>query len=246
MEHNPNDIDRICQATDDRLWNAYSRSFGEQTDSLYDSRLIFPVYSGRRNGTLRISEQEARFAFTESIATTSYFYSVETPTRQGYQLTGSKPMSAQTDITLYDGKRRRILNVEFKAKGLSTSARSSFTIEKDIQKLLREPVPGMWFHILEAVDNSTILKLFDVIAKALFDTTINFKNDIQKTRLIFHCCVLRQRFSLHKRIEIIPKRNILENLKSQFRFLYTVNRSAITEIREANGWFVYELARPAV
>jgi len=52
-------------------------------------------------------------------------------------------MSAQTDITLYDGKRRRILNVEFKAKGLSTSARSSFTIEKDIQKLLREPVPGM-------------------------------------------------------------------------------------------------------
>ena len=211
-----------------------------------DSRLIFPVYSGRRDGALRISEQEARFAFTESIATTSYFYSVETPTRQGYQLTGSKPMSAQTDITLYDGKRRRILNVEFKAKGLSTSARSSFTIEKDIQKLLREPVPGMWFHILEAVDNSTILKLFDVIAKALFDITNNFQSDIQETRIIFHCCVLRQHFSLHKPIEIVPERNILENLKRQFRFSYTVNRSTITDIRDANDWFTYGLDRPAV
>lgn len=246
MQFNSNHIDRICQATDDRLWNAYSRSVGKQADSLYDSGLIFPVYSGRQEGKLRISEQEARFAFTESISATSYLYSVETPTRVGYQLTGSRPMSAQTDLTLYDHNRQPILNVEFKAKGASTSARSLFSIEKDIQKLLREPVPGMWFHILEAVDNSTILKLFGAVAKALFDITNNFQSDIQKTRIIFHCCVLRQRFSLHKPIEIVPERNILENLKRQFRFSYTVNRSTITDIRDANDWFTYGLDKPAV
>lgn len=246
MELNLNNIDRICYATDDRLWNAYSQSVEEQSDSLYDSNLIFPVYSGRQDDAIRISEQEARFAFAESISGTSYLYSVETPTREGYQLTGSKPMSAQTDITLYDRTRQPILNVEFKAKGASTSARSSFSIEKDIQKLLREPVPGMWFHILESIDNHTIRKLFDVIAQCLFDTTNKFQGNIRKTHLIFHCCVLRHRFSLHKCIEIVPERNILENLQGLFKFSYTVNRSGKTEIFGNNGWFVYGLDEPAV
>jgi hypothetical protein len=100
MEVNRNHIDRICQATDDRLWSAYRRSIGERAESLYDSGLIFPFYSGRRAGAIRVSEQEARFVFTESLATTPYFYSVETPTRECYKLTGSKPMSAQTDLTI--------------------------------------------------------------------------------------------------------------------------------------------------
>jgi len=203
--------------------------------------LIFPVYSGRRAGAIRVSEQEARFVFTESLATTPYFYSVEAPTSEGYKLTGSKPMSAQTDLTIYDHNRQAILNVEFKAKGFSTSARSLFSLEKDFQKLLREPITGMWFHILEAVDNSTILKLFDAIAEALYETADKFQNDVKETQLIFHFCILRQRFSLHKRIVLDSENNTLESLKRQFRFSYTLNRSVLIEINDANGWCVYGL-----
>ena len=99
MEINLNQIDLICSETDERLWGAYNRSIGEEFQSQYDSNLIFPEYSGRQNGAIRVSEQEARFAFTESLSATPFFYSVETPTEEEYRFTGSKAMSAQTDLT---------------------------------------------------------------------------------------------------------------------------------------------------
>ena len=99
MEIERNQIEKICQETDERLWGAYNRSIGEEFQSQYDSNLIFPEYSGRQSDAIRVSEQEARFAFTESLATTPFFYSVETPTEEEYQFTGSKAMSAQTDLT---------------------------------------------------------------------------------------------------------------------------------------------------
>ena len=234
-------IDSICHATDDRLWDAYNGSTGAKSASLGNSRLIFPVYSGSRNGELRVSEQEARFAFAESITATNYFYSIETPTKEGYQLTGSKPMSAQTDLTVYDSHLRPILNVEFKAKGVSTSARSLFTIQKDLQKLLREPISGMWFHILGAVDNATISKLFEAIVKAVSETAAEFQSDIQKKLLIFHFCILRQQFSLSKHIEIDPQKNWQNNFRNQFQFSYTVNRSSLLKIENSHGWHVNRL-----
>jgi hypothetical protein len=91
-------------------------------------------------------------------------------------------MSAQTDLTLYARNREPILNVEFKAKGFSTSARNLSTIKKDLQKLLREPIAGMWFHILQSVDNSTLPKLFGAITKSLCETIGEFQKDIKKTQ----------------------------------------------------------------
>ena len=49
-----------------------------------------------------------------------------------------------------------ICNVEFKAQGASSSAKDKSSIYKDVQKLLREPVWGLWFHLLNSVNNSTI------------------------------------------------------------------------------------------
>jgi hypothetical protein len=191
-----------------------------------------------RSGEIRVSEQEARFVFAESLASTPYLYSIETPTTEGYQLTGSRPMSAQTDLTVYDHDRQPLLNVEFKAKGYSTAAKSLFSLEKDIQKLLREPVPGMWFHVLGAVDNATLTTLLAALAKALFETSAKFKNDIRQTRLIFHLCVIKQRFSLHKHIVVDPENSTLENLYSRFQFKYSVSRSALTDLGNANVWQV--------
>ena len=239
MEIERNQITTICCETDERLWGAYDRSNGGEFHSHFASNLIFPVYSGERNGALRVSEQEARFLFAESICNTPYCYSIETPTKKGYQLTGSKSMSAQTDLTLYDHDRRPILNVEFKAKGKSTSARSLFSIEKDIQKLLREPVAGMWFHILEAVDNSTLPKLFNAFSDSISNTTIKFKNEIEQNQIIFHFCVLKQHFSLHKHIKIDQGDHPAVSLKNKFSFDYRVNRSEVIDMRTTNGWFVH-------
>lgn len=147
-------------------------------------------------------------------------------------------MSAQTDLTLYARNRQPILNVEFKAKGFSTSARSLFSIKKDLQKLLREPIAGMWFHILEAVDNSTIPKLFGAITKSLFETVEEFHKDIKKTQLIFHFCILKQRFSLHKHIMLNLENDLLDELNRQFDFSYTVDRSSLIDVHDDNGWFV--------
>ncbi len=241
MALNTTHIDMICHSTDDRLWGAYSRSLGAESISLDGSHLVFPIYSGRRDGELRVSEQEARFAFTESIATTPYYYSVETPTREGYQLTGSKPLSAQTDLTLYDADRQPILNVEFKAKGVSASARNLFSIQKDVQKLLREPTDGMWFHILEAVDNSTISKLFETLARALSETASKFKSYIQEKHLIFHLCILKQQFSLNKHIELSPEKMELYDFKRLFHFSYNVTRSSLLKVRDIGGWHVHKL-----
>jgi len=231
-------IDLICQATDDRLWDAYSLSIGSKSASFYDSRLIFPVYSGRQDGKLRVSEQEARFAFAESISSTKYYYSVETPTREGYQLTGSKPISAQTDLTVYSTDRQPILNVEFKAKGVSTSAHNRFSIQKDIQKILREPIDGMWFHIIESIDNSTIPKLFETIAETVSESALEFQSEIQKKCLIFHFCILRQQFSLHKHIEVVPSEIKQIDFNRQFQFSYTVTRSELLEVHNPHGWHV--------
>jgi hypothetical protein len=41
MDLNLNHIERICQETDDRVWSAYLKSTGDNSDTLYDPRLMF-------------------------------------------------------------------------------------------------------------------------------------------------------------------------------------------------------------
>ena len=90
----PDLIRKICANADTRLWEASARSTGVASVSPAVSRLVFPTYSGSRAGQLRVSEQEARFAFVEALQQSgSFYYSVETPTREAYQLTGSKPLA---------------------------------------------------------------------------------------------------------------------------------------------------------
>jgi hypothetical protein len=144
------EISAACGRADEGLWAAFARSRGREIDASQTGKLLFPVYRG---GGLRVSEQEARFAFVEALATGPLTYSVETPTSKMYQFTGKSPLSAQTDLAIHDEAGARICNVEFKAKGVSPSAEKHFPIYKDLQKLMREPLWGLWFHLLERVDN---------------------------------------------------------------------------------------------
>lgn len=150
-------------------------------------------------------------------------------------------MSAKTDLTIYDQNREPILNVEFKAKGHSTLKHNLLPIEKDLQKLMREPITGMWFHIFETVNNLHILNLFDTITEALHKNIQNFKNDIKRTRLIFHLSILRQGFSLHKQVLVEPENRTVDDLKKHFRFTYKVTLSSLSEAYDSNSWNLHQL-----
>lgn len=153
----------VCADTDRILWDAFEAS--SDPVEFRASKLLFPRY---RKNSLRISEQEARFAFVQSLFHRNLSYSVETPTIKLYSFSGSTPMSAQTDLTVYqmmdDGNQ---VNIEFKAHGISVQAKNHFNIRKDLEKLLREPAWGCWFHIFKAVDGPTIMNLLTVIVQEI-------------------------------------------------------------------------------
>ena len=83
----------IARVAED-LINTYSRSHRPS-----EHGLIFPK---RRDGLLRISEQEAKLLFIQHLTLDRRFcFSVETPTSQTYRQKGASYMSARIDLTLF-------------------------------------------------------------------------------------------------------------------------------------------------
>lgn len=232
METSPHTILNMCRRTDYMLWEAYLRSQG----ILFDhgtGRLEFTL---TRDDKLRVSEQEARFAFVEALCQKAHRYSIEIPTTKTYNFSGrsENARSGQTDIQARDKNGRGFCNVEFKAKGVSNKANcdAKAKIFKDIQKLMREPVWGLWFHLLEGVNKSTIPKLLEVIGGQIGRVGRCFR-DIDSPGLTIHVCVLRQRFSLSKSIPI----NLNETELAEHLYIkYLVSRQKLIEIQDSNGW----------
>ena len=231
------DISDTCRRTDKGLWNAYARSAESQLNVSSAGSLIFPQYHGKRVGSLRVSEQEARFAFVEALCQSRLMYSVEAPTTKLYQFTGKTPLSAQTDLVVHDESGIPICNIEFKAKGLSPSARQHFPIFKDLQKLLREPVWGLWFHLLESTDNSTINNLLSVMAKQIGEVHREFGEDVESPGLTFHVCVLEHGFSLQRDVKLPPSHVITDaELRGQMHIDLKMSRSDLVKVHDLNGW----------
>jgi len=147
-------------------------------------KLIFPV---KRRGELRISEQELRFAYAATLERKGifqpYFYSVEPPTAEKYHFKGVvTERSGSSDLSLYepnDGKKQenkfnRVCNIECKAHNADPKS-----IQKDIQKLVREEVVGGWGHLLLNQDSGTLRELLRKITKSfqvtLADKTYSLK-----------------------------------------------------------------------
>ena len=236
----PAGISSLCRRTDRLLWEAYKRSESQpvETDRC---RLLFPRYREKKDGTkgdLRVSEQGARFALVEALCTGGQFrYSVETPTDKLYQFTGEHEESAQTDLTLYDLKRCRRCNVEFKAGGRSSRS-NVFSIHKDVQKLLREPVWGLWFHLLESTDNSTIPNFLEVIRDGIRQVRSGkYKKDISSQGLTVHVCVLKHGFSVHKDLPLtLDDAELCRQLKVDLE----VSREKLLKVKRLNGWRLNE------
>ena len=235
------EISSACKRTDLSLWDAYDLSLSGDFESIGKGHLLFPGYRSRSNQkeSLRVSEQEARFAFVESLNRSSLLYSVEAPTNKLYQFTGRTPMSAQSDLEIHDETGQRICNVEFKAKGISPSASEHIHIYKDFQKLLREPLWGLWFHLLESVNNSTINDLLCVMHSQICKVQQEFKHDVESPGLTVHICVLQHGFSLQKDLTIPPDAEVLPD---DFQLDLVVSRSELLSSDNLKGWNIHRRA----
>jgi hypothetical protein len=190
-----------------------------------------------------VSEQEARFAFAEALAASRFEYSLETPTLEGYQLTGSRPLSAQTDLTVYKPQGEPLLNVEFKSKGVSLAAKSSFPISKDVQKLLREPVTGLWFHLFERLNRSSIGNLTSVLASHITKILGDLERERYSKTIYLHICVLAHGFSIHRRVAFESCEVSLDSLLEQLHLEYEVSREELISVAKENGWLFHYRGR---
>jgi len=236
-------IRSICWSADDRLWDAHDRSIFNDGRAPAICRLVFPRYSDQRGEKLRVSEQEARFAFAASLADGPFEYSVETPTQESYQLTGSRSLSAQTDLTLHEPGGGPLLNVEFKSKGASPAAKSHFRMGKDVEKLVRESPPGLWFHLFERVDSTSIAKLLSVLASELTDRLRRFATDDYEKTLLFHICVLAQGFSIHKPVHLQSGVPAADSISQQLVLKCRVSRDELLDVPDENGWLFHYRGR---
>ena len=137
------------------------------------TRLKFPKY---RNGKKRISEQELRFVMTHLLSS-DFYYSIETPTLEKYSFSEGGERSAATDLSVYHNDLK-ILNIELKAHNPGQKS-----IDKDIEKLVREDCDGAWVHLLVSERSNSVEALFKKFIKA-------FENKHSKRPISFHILIL--------------------------------------------------------
>jgi hypothetical protein len=231
------DVLALCKKADSNLWGSFNRAIDMARQTAI-SHQVFPTYSEKSGGAIRMSEQEACFAFVEAIIASNYLFSAETPTKKLYQFSGKSEESARTDLSLYNTTLENVLGIEFKSKGVSLSTSSHPKITKDIQKLLREPCDGLWFHVLKSTYNNTITNLFKVFQSDMLDMYKKYKGDIGDKVIIFHICVLKHGFSVHKMCEVNESSITVPNLKQFFQLEYHVSREELVNTNNKNCWNV--------
>ena len=183
-------ISSLIKATDEMLWDSYHLI----PDAQPRHQLIFPKTS---KGTIRVSEQEARQSLIRNLIGTPFNFSVETPTVGEYGPSGNGKRNALTDLTLY-ADTKPCMNIEFKYRNTSPKRCNKKHINKDIEKLVFEEVNGLWFHVLETANNKGISYLWDTIKGVLKS---NVKGKLIKNKLlVFHCCVLKEGYSVQTSI----------------------------------------------
>lgn len=178
-----NKLLNICDQTAKNNFKCY---FGGVNDGSY---LMYPNYREEKNG-VRISEQETRVLMTHILEKEKIYYSIETPTKETYSFSGARAMSAQTDLTIYDENKNNLVNIEFKAHNPTSKS-----IEKDIEKLLREDVLGVWYHTFKSTNSRTIPALFEKFIKGILEVKDKIRN---KHGVLFYILVLDKREIIYR------------------------------------------------
>ena len=143
---------------------------------------------------------------------------------------------ASFDLSLYHPSGDDLLNVEFKSGGVSLKAKSKSRIWKDIEKLIKDPGDGMWFHLLKAVNNSTINNVLGTLNRDLTDLFKYVDTTENSKQLIIHICVLQHTFSLHKVLDLKEPKFQNGNFANFFNFEYWVSHDNLKKIVLNNGW----------
>jgi hypothetical protein len=146
--------ERLCREVAASLWAVYH----ERPDAPHQ------IWPAKRDDSTRVSEQESKILITQWLERNGVFYSIETPTREMYTQKGNAALSARIDVTVYGSRDPvdRILNLELKA---GTATLEAF--RKDLEKLLRESVPGLWFHTLTKASDATWHSIEDKMRESL-------------------------------------------------------------------------------
>lgn len=170
------------------------------TKSENTASLIIPL----KGKVARISEQEARFVFCQVLADSRWYYSPETPTSLKYSFKsgGTKHLSARTDVTLYETRdpSSKLVNIEFKAHNPPTES-----FRKDLEKLVREGLAGLWFHILKNFDSATFPSIFAKLRDSFHKLELYLKDGQDERLLLFCFCVLEKRRLFQGGLALIRK-----------------------------------------
>ena len=160
--------------------NAYELS--KEPNSSKDSRLIFPK---KRDESIRVSEQELRFAFVEEFLKyvkkkkKDWYYAVEVPTKIKYDFSDKKNpkvaeegkgKSASFDLAIYakgDNNFNLIALLEFKAENPK-----KFDYHKDLVKLENE----------KKGDNEVLRFFIEIVKKADEGTPKNIESKLKDKR----------------------------------------------------------------
>lgn len=170
-------LHRLFEEVSDELLTVYRRT---NAPDLYG--LVFPR---NRNGSIRVSEQEAKQAFLFKLGTDSlYRFSVETPTCEAH---GTGRRSANVDVSIYAHGHAIHTHVEFKhgncaLKGIRTS----------VEKLVREEKPGGWFHTLRAADKRTLPSIASKLAVSL-DEICDYLQNSEPHLCLFAFCIIKSK-----------------------------------------------------
>jgi hypothetical protein len=123
---------------------------------------------------------------------------------------------------------------------MSIEAQNTSPIDKDITKLVRESLDGLWFHTLERVDRATIGNVCGVIQRQLLALVTLFGSAIADKTLVFHFCCAEYCFAIQKELAFQAGVVSAQTLSEFFRFGYTVPRGQLT-VADQNGW---QIIRP--
>jgi hypothetical protein len=140
-------------------------------------KLIFPI---KRDKSKRVSEQEAKQLFIRELEKqTDFLYSVETPTKEKYCFSGTRELSGNIDVCIYDesGKRKHL--IEFKALNPGQESYS-----KDFEKLLidnEEKTDNYFVQVIKNTNKGTIDKINKKYRNAYDYAITKAKNNIFST-----------------------------------------------------------------
>lgn len=218
------------------LWHL--KNIGEEVNEL-SPNLILPYK--RIKKVARLSEQEAKIIFCNILDRLNYFYSIETPTNKSYKQKGESARSANIDISLYSEliskeKRKisRVANIELKAHNPSL-----FSYKKDIEKLIRESLPGNWVHIFDGFQNHR-KNYFDKVKNKIIKSLLNLKKYAEENNeisIVFYFHSIEERWACMKHLNFNFKND--KNYKQYVNNFFDIDINLIEKNnKNSNYYFV--------